>query len=94
MISLPNTNSHTAMDTDMDSHMEQGDIVVPLTMAEHELLNEIIIHAVDAANFAIPYCLHDLPIANEIVQRYTMIDNLRERFGILWADRFQPFENI
>jgi hypothetical protein len=53
-------------------------------------LNEIIIHAVDAANFAIPYCLADLPITNEIVQRYTMIDNLRERFGILWADRFHP----
>ena len=82
-------NSVIAIDTNDDAHMEQGDILVPLTMAEHELLNEIIIHAVDAANFAIPYCLADLPITNEIVQRYTMIDNLRERFGILWADRFQ-----
>ena len=90
MISFPNTNSHTAMDTDMDSHMEQGDILVPLTMAEHELMNDIILHAVEAADFTIPFCLSDLPLDNEIVQRYTMLANLRERFIYLWADRFHP----
>jgi hypothetical protein len=90
MISLPNMNSNIAIDTDIDSHIEKGDIVVPFTLAEHELMNDIIMNAVNAADFAIPYCLSDLPFDNEIVQRYTMLDNLRERFVYLWADRFQP----
>lgn len=89
MISFPNMNSNIVMDTNDDSHMVKGDILVPLTMAEHELMNDIILHAVEAANFAIPYCLADLPLDNEIVQRYTMLENLRERFVYLWADRFQ-----
>lgn len=82
-------NSDIAIDTDIDSHIEKGDIVVSLTLAEHELMNDIIMNAVNAADFAIPYCLADLPFDNEIVQRYTMLENLRERFNILWADRFQ-----
>ena len=89
MISLPNMNYDIAIDTDDDSHYQQGDIVVSLTLAEHELMNDIIMNAVNAADFAIPYCLADLPLGNEIVQRYTMLENLRERFNILWADRFQ-----
>ena len=61
MISLPNMNSNIAIDTDIDSHIEKGDIVVPFTLAEHELMNDIIMNAVNAADFAIPYCLSDLP---------------------------------
>ena len=82
-------NSNIAIDTDIDSHIEKGDIVVAFTLAEHELMNDIIMNAVNATDFAIPYCLADLPLDNEIVQRYTMLDNLRERFVYLWADRFQ-----
>jgi hypothetical protein len=33
----------------------------------------------------------DLPLDNPIIQRYTLIENLKERFNILWADRFEPF---
>jgi len=77
-------------DTNEDSHIVQGDIQVPLTFAEHELINEVLLQAVNSFDFACPYGMFDLPIDSEIVQRYTMLENLRERFNILWSDRFTP----
>lgn len=70
-------------DTNEDSHIVQGDIQVPLTFAEHELINEVLLQAVNSFDFACPYGMFDLPIDSEIVQRYTMLENLRERFNIL-----------
>lgn len=77
-------------DTNEDSHISQGDIQVPLTFAEHELINEVLLQAVNSFDFACPYGIYELPIDSEIVQRYTMLENLRERFNTLWSDRFTP----
>ncbi len=72
--------------------MNEGNITVTLTESQHELLNEILVHAIDAYQLVAPYDdgLFDLPLDNPIVQRYTMIDNLRETFLELWSDRFTP----
>jgi hypothetical protein len=75
-------------DTNEDSHIVQGDIQVSLTFGEHELMNEVLMQASTAFEFACPYDMSDLPIDSEIVQRFTMLENLRERFNILWSDRF------
>ena len=88
MISLPVPNYPVVEDTNEDSHIVQGDIQVLLTFAEHELINEVLMQASTAFDFACPYGMFDLPIDSEIVQRYTMLENLRERFGTLWTDRF------
>jgi hypothetical protein len=80
-----------ALDTNEDSHIVQGDIQVTITCAEHELICELLNKAQDMCDFACPYGIFDLPMDSEIVQRYTMIDNLRERFNTLWSDRFVPF---
>jgi len=77
-------------DTNEDSHISQGDIQVPLTFAEHELMVDILCQASNMMDFACPYGIHELSIDNEIVQRYTMLENLRERFNTLWSDRFTP----
>ena len=77
-------------DTNEDSHIVQGDIQVQLTFAEHELMNEVLMQAVNSFDFACPYGIYELPIDSEIVQRYTMLENLRERFNTLWSDRFTP----
>jgi hypothetical protein len=77
-------------DTNEDAHIDQCDVNVALTFAEHELINEVLLQAVNSFDFACPYGMFDLPIDSEIVQRYTMLDNLRERFNILWSDRFTP----
>jgi hypothetical protein len=90
MISLPTPNYPVVEDSNEDSHIVQGDIQVTLTFAEHELMNDVLMQASTAFDFACPYGFHELPIDSEIVQRYTMIENLRERFNTLWSDRFTP----
>lgn len=70
--------------------MNESDITVTLTESQHELINEILCHAIDAVNLASPYGdgMWDLPLDNPIVQRYTMIENMKEMFYELWRDRF------
>jgi hypothetical protein len=71
--------------------MNTDDINVRLTEAEHELMIDLLIHALESYQFVAPYDsgVHDLPFDNPIVQRYDMVDNLRERFMVLWKDRFE-----
>jgi hypothetical protein len=92
MISLPTPNYPVVEDTNEDSHIAQGDIQVLLTFAEHELINEVLMQASTSFDFACPYGMVDLPIDSEIVQRYTMLQNLSERFYILWSDRFTTID--
>jgi hypothetical protein len=92
MISLPTPNYPVVEDTNEDSHIVQGDIQVLLTFAEHELINEVLMQASTSFDFACPYGMVDLPIDSEIVQRYTMLQNLSERFYILWSDRFTTID--
>jgi hypothetical protein len=54
---------------------------------EHDLLNSILVHALDGMDFAIP-CIYDLPEDSEILQRYQMLDKMRQRSYDLWAIRF------
>jgi hypothetical protein len=88
MISLP-SNQFVVEDTDYDAHIDQNDIQVTLTFAEHELINDVLMQAINSLDFSCPYGLEDLPIDSEVVQRYTMVENLRERFNTLWTDRFE-----
>jgi hypothetical protein len=92
MISLPTPNYPVVEDTNEDSHIVQGDIQVLLTYAEHELINEVLMQATTSFDFVCPYGMVDLPIDSEIVQRYTMLQNLSERFYILWSDRFTTMD--
>lgn len=71
--------------------MCENDITISLTESQHELLNEILCHAMDSFNLAAPYGhgMYGLPVDNPIVQRYTMIENLKEMFYELWSDRFE-----
>ena len=63
----------------------------PITMnfdvEEHDLLNSILCHAVDAMDLAIP-CIYDLPEDSEILQRYEMLDRIKNRSYQLWSQRF------
>jgi hypothetical protein len=70
--------------------MNEGNITVTLTESQHELINEILHHALDTFQLVAPDDdgLYDIPMENPIIQRYTMIENLREMFYELWADRF------
>jgi hypothetical protein len=89
MISLPTPDYPVVEDTNDDSHIVQGDIQVTMTYAEHEMMMDVLMQAISAIDFACPYGIHEFPVDSEIVQRYTMLDNLRERFSVLWTDRFE-----
>lgn len=91
MISLPN-NQSIVEDINEDAHIDQNDLNITLTYAEHQLIIDVLMHSVEAMDFACPYGLHDLPMDSEIVQRYTIIENLRERFNESWSDRFKNNE--
>ena len=72
--------------------MNEGNITVTLTESQHELILDLIEHGLATIQVVAPYDdgLLDLPLDNAMVQRYTMIDNLKELFLELWSDRFLP----
>jgi hypothetical protein len=88
MISLPVANYPVVEDSNDDLHIDQNDLTVTLTYAEHEMMRDVLLQAVSMFEFACPYGYFDLPMDSELIQRYTMIENLRERFNTAWTDRF------
>lgn len=71
--------------------MNTNDITVTLTESQHELLNDVLLNAIEAYHLISPWDmgLHDIPMENPIVQRYTMLENMKEMFYALWSDRFE-----
>ena len=63
-------------------------VTMEFTADEHDLLNSILVHALDGMDLAIP-CIYDLPEDSEILQRYQMLDRMRNRSYDLWANRFK-----
>lgn len=71
--------------------MNENDIKVTLTESQHEFLNEILCNASEAFQLVAPYNdgISELPLDNSIIQRYTMLENMKEMFQELWVDRFE-----
>lgn len=70
--------------------MDENDITIILTESQHELLLDVLTHAQDAMNLALPFDgLCELSLNNSIVQRYTILENLKELLQELWRDRFE-----
>ena len=88
MISLPVVNQPIVVDTNEDAHIDQNDLNVTLTFTEHEMLVDVLLQAVEMMNFACPNRYFDLPMDSELIQRFSTIENLRERFNESWSDRF------
>jgi hypothetical protein len=55
---------------------------------EHELLNNILVHAIDGMDLAIP-CIYELPEDSEIRQRYEMLYRMKNYSYKLWSNRFE-----
>jgi hypothetical protein len=92
MISLPVVNQPIVVDTNEDAHIDQNDLNVTLTFTEHEMLVDVLLQAVEMMNFACPNKYFDLPMDSELIQRFSTIENLRERFNEAWTDRFNNNE--
>ena len=67
--------------------IDKSPVTLEFTYEEHDLLNSIFCHASDALDLAVP-CIYDLPEDSEVRQRYTMLDNLKNRSYDFWAQRF------
>jgi len=69
------------------SHYDKSPITMEFTADEHDLLNSILNHAVDGMDLAIPY-IYDLPEDSESLQRYEMLERMKNRSYSLWSQRF------
>ena len=58
---------------------------------EHDLLNSILCHALDGMHLAIP-CIYDLPEDSESLQRYEMLERMKNHSYSLWETRFNYYE--
>jgi hypothetical protein len=62
-------------------------ITMEFTADEHDLLNSILVHALDGMHLAIP-CIYDLPEDSESLQRYEMLERMKNHSCSLWEHRF------
>ena len=62
-------------------------ITMEFTADEHDLLNNILVHALDGIHLAIP-CIYDLPEDSEIRQRYELLERMKNQSYQLWSQRF------
>ena len=62
-------------------------ITMEFTADEHDLLNNILVHAVDGMDLAIP-CIFDLPEDSESLKRYEMLEHMKNQSYQLWSQRF------
>jgi hypothetical protein len=92
MISLPVIDQPIVEDTNDNLHIDQNDLNITLTYTEHEMLCDVLLQAVEIISFACPYGYFDLPMDSELIQRFSTIENLRERFNHAWSDRFNNNE--
>ena len=63
-------------------------ITMEFTADEHDLLNSILCHAIDGMYLAIP-CVYDLPEDSESLQRYEMLERMKNLSYDLWSQRFE-----
>ena len=70
------------------NYCDQTPVKMEFTYDEHDLLNSILVHALDGMDLAIP-CIYDLPEDSEIRKRYKMLQSLRERSWELWSGRYR-----
>ena len=62
-------------------------ITMEFTADEHDLLNNILVHALDGMYLAIP-CVFDLPEDSESLKRYEMLEHMKNNSYKLWSQRF------
>jgi hypothetical protein len=76
------------------NYYDQKPVTIELTVEEHELLKNTIIHAMDSVDL-LGICLYDLPEDSEIRKRYEALESLSDRIRVLWSNRFSnpPYQN-
>jgi hypothetical protein len=69
------------------SYYDTTPVTMEFTADEHDLLNSILVHALDGMDLAIP-CIYDLGEEFEIRKRYKMLERMKDQSCQLWSNRF------
>jgi hypothetical protein len=69
------------------SYYDTNPVTMEFDVDEHDLLNGILIHALDGMYLTIP-CIYDLPEDSDIRRRYEMLEHMKNHSYSLWAQRF------
>jgi len=73
----------------MDNNMmNTSDVEVTLSCKEHELLNDVLMSAVDSLYALFPYGWRELPEDSELYIRYKELEDLQNKCANSWAQRF------
>ena len=79
------------MELTEDNYCDQKPVTMEFTFEEHEILNDMILHAIESYDFAtqgLHDMLVDVPMTSEIFTRYQLLTSLKERSFFLWKNRF------
>lgn len=75
------------MELTEDNYCDQKPVTMQFSYEEHDLLNFILYHAIDAMDLAVP-CIYDLPEDSEVRKRYEMLEHMKNHSYSLWTQRF------
>ena len=78
---------NTSTELNETNYCDQTPVSMEFSFEEHDLLNNILNHALDGIHLAIP-CIYDLPEDSESLQRYEMLEHMKNHSYSLWANRF------
>lgn len=90
MYSLDVTDGLTA-----ENYCNQNPIIMNFTFEEHDLLNDILNHAIESFDFVAFLNEGELPEYGQIMKRKRMLENIKNRSFQLWKTRFDnpPYNN-
>lgn len=77
------------------NYCDQKPVTMQFSFEEHDVINDILNHALDAYDFTGYNEIYDLPDDSSVKRKYNMILELRERCNSLWMHRFDnpPYDN-
>lgn len=68
--------------------IDDSPVIIEYTFEEHELLNSIMVAALDSIDTIVYGDIHDLPKDSPISIRYELLNSMRQRSLELWSNRF------
>ena len=77
----------TSTEINETNYCDRTPVSMEFSFEEHDLFNSILTHALDGMDLAIP-CIYDLAENSESLQRYEMLEHMRNHSYSLWANRF------
>ena len=78
-----------------DNYCDQQSVSLELSFEEHDLLNDILTHALEMYDFVGYFGIDKLPNDSEMKLRYNMLKEMRNCSLGLWQERFgnAPYNN-